>query len=188
MPDFKWWQSFGTGLNKLIVTIFYFLVPALIIVAIALATNVIGGITALTQGITTLVSNVITGDVVAASDAIYHASLPLMVSVSITISLAMILLLIFSFFQAIGEARLAHTGSLKNALNIIGAARDIKRIGLGKLILLSVLLYVIITIIQFILTIFFNQLPVLSILFIIITPYLELFGQRSLGLLYSDIV
>ena len=188
LPDFNWWQSFGTGLNKVIITIFYFMVPALLVVVVALITNLIGGIITLVEGISTIISSVMIGDTIVAADAIYHASIQLLISLSLTISAAMIIFLIFSFFQAMGEARLAHTGSLKKALNIIGAARDITRIGVGRVILLSIILFVIISIIQFILSVIFNQLPVLSILFIVITPYLELFGQRSLGLLYSDIV
>ncbi len=188
MPDFNWWQSLSTGLNKIIITIVYFMVPALLVVVVALITNVFGSIITLVDGITSLTSKFMLGNTIVAADAIYHASFPLLVSLSLTISIGMIIFLIFSFFQAMGEARLAHTGSLKSALNFIGAARDITRIGVGKVILLSIMLFVIVSIIQFILTIMFNQLPVLSILFIVITPYLELFGQRSLGLLYSDIV
>ena len=188
LPDFNWWQSLGTGLNKVIITIFYFMVPALLVVGVALITNLIGGIITFVDGISTIVSSAMIGDTIVAADAIYHASIQLLISLSLTISAAMIIFLIFSFFQAMGEARLAHTGSLKKALNIIGAARDITRIGVGRVILLSIILFVIISIIQFILSVIFNQLPVLSILFIVITPYLELFGQRSLGLLYSDIV
>ncbi|WP_295723695.1 DUF4013 domain-containing protein [uncultured Methanobrevibacter sp.] len=188
LPDFNWWQNLSTGLNKVIITIFYFIIPALLVVAVAFITNLIGSIITIIQGIITVLSSVMIGDVISGFSSIYHASYPLLISLSITLSACMIIFLIFSFFQAMGEARLAHTGSLKNALNIVGAARDISRIGVGKLILLSALLFVIMTVIQFILTVICNQLPVLTILFIIVTPYLELFSQRSLGLLYSDIV
>ena len=87
-----------------------------------------------------------------------------------------------------GEARLANTGSLKNALNIYSSAKDISRIGVGKVLLLSIVIFVIVIIIESVLAIIFDHLQVLSILTIIITPYIALFGQRALGLLYSDIV
>jgi hypothetical protein len=77
---------------------------------------------------------------------------------------------------------------LKKALNIVGAARDIKRIGVARVFLLSALIFVIVVIIEGILAVIFDQLLVLSILSIITTPYLTLFGQRALGLLYSEIV
>ena len=86
------------------------------------------------------------------------------------------------------EARLAHTGSLLKALNFISAAKDLKMIGLGKVILLSILVLVIVSVIEMVLTFIFDHLVVLSILNIVITPYIALFGQSALGFLYSDIV
>lgn len=61
-------------------------------------------------------------------------------------------------------------------------------IGIGKVIVLSILILVIISVIQGILTLVFDHLVVLSILNIVITPYIALFGQSALGFLYSDIV
>ena len=87
-----------------------------------------------------------------------------------------------------GEARLAHTGSLKSALNVHRSAKDISSIGVGRVFLLSVVIFVLFTIMEGILTFIFSHLLVLSILTIVITPYFTLFAQRALGLLYSDIV
>lgn len=188
LPDFDWWTSIGTGISKVIITIFYNIVPALIVVGIGLITNIFGTIIGLGQEIVLQAPNIIIGNSAVAESAISQASFPLLVSLAITISAALIIFLIFSFFQAMGEARLAHTGSLKKALNIFSAAKDITRIGVGKVIVLSVLIYVIVVIIEIVLTAIFDHLLVLSILTIVITPYLALFGQRALGLLYSDIV
>ena len=188
LPDFKWWQSFGMGLNKVIITIFYFIVPAFLVVVVGLITNIYGNIINLGQEIVSQIPNAIIGNSALASDTIYLASYPLLISLAITISFALIIFLIFSFFQAMGEARLAHTGSLKHALNIYGAAKDISRIGVGKVILLSIIIYVIFVIVEIVLTVIFDHLLVLSILTIVITPYMALFSQRSFGLLYSDIV
>ena len=187
MPDFNWFQSFGTGLSKVIITIYYFIIPAIIVVGIALFTNLIGGAMTLGQVIYAQAPALIMGSTTA-SDAIYNAAFPIILSLAITISLGLIIFLVFSFFQAMGEARLAHTGSLKDALNIVGAARDIKRIGVVRLFILSALIFVIVIIIETILAIIFDQLLVLSILTIVTTPYIALFSQRALGLLYSDIV
>jgi hypothetical protein len=187
MPDFNWLQSFGTGFSKVIITIYYFIIPAIIVVGIALFTNLIGGAMTLGQVIYAQAPALIMGSTTA-SDAIYNAAFHIILSLAITISLGLIIFLVFSFFQAMGEARLAHTGSLKNALNIVGAARDIKRIGVVRLFILSALIFVIVVIIETILAIIFDHLLVLSILTIVTTPYIALFGQRALGLLYSDIV
>ena len=187
MPDFNWFQSFGTGISKVVITIFYFIIPAVIVIIIALFTNVIGSAITLGQVIYEQAPALIIGST-SASDAIYNAAFPIIISLSITISLGLIIFLVFSFFQVMGEARLAHTGSLKKALNIVGAARDIKRIGVARVFLLSALIFVIVGIIECISAVIFDHLLVLSILTIVITPYITLFGQRALGLLYSDIV
>jgi hypothetical protein len=188
LPDFNWFQSLGTGFSKVIITVFYFIVPALLVVFVGLITNIFGNIIYLGQQIALHTPNTIAGNSAVAADAISQASVPLFISLAITISLGLIIFLIFSFFQAMGEARLANTGSLKEALNIYKAAKDISRIGVGKVIILSILIFVIVAIIEIVLTVIFDHLIVLSILTIVITPYLALFGQRALGLLYSDIV
>jgi hypothetical protein len=188
MPDFIWWKSFGTGFKKIIITIFYFIVPALIVVFIGFITNIYGCIINLAQEMALQTPNIVAGSSAAAESAIYNAAFPLLISLAVTISAALIIFLIFTFFQAMAEARLAHNGSLKEAINIIGAAKDLTRIGIGKVILLSILIFVIVVIIEIVLTVIFDHLLVFSILTIVTTPYLALFGQRALGLLYSDIV
>ena len=188
LPDFNWWQSFGTGFSKIIITIIYFIIPAILVVFVGFITNIYGSILSLGETIVLQAPNIILGNSTTASSAINYASLPLLISLAVTISAGLIIFLIFSFFQAMAEARLANTGSLKKALNFIGSARDLTRIGVAKVILLSVLIFVIVSIIEIILTFVFDHLLVLSLFTIVITPYQGLFGQRALGLLYSDIV
>ena len=187
MPDFNWFQSLGTGLSKVVITIFYFIIPALIVVVIGLFTNIFGNIMYFGQEFVSVAPNILTGTV-AAKDAVFHAAFPLLISLAITISLAFIIFLVFSFFQVMGEARLAHTGSLKSALNVYRSAKDISSIGVGRVFLLSVVIFILFTVMEGILTFIFSHLLVLSILTIVITPYFTLFAQRALGLLYSDIV
>ena len=187
LPDFKWWSSFNTGLNKIIITIFYFIVPAVIIVFIGLITNLFGNILTVGDQIITQVPVLLMkGNGLV--DAVSFSLFPLFTSLAITIAAGLVIFLIFSFFQAMAEAKYAHTGSLKKALNIYAALRDLKMIGVGKVILVSMIIFVIVSCIQIVLTFICDHLMVLSLLNIVITPYLALFGQRSLGLLYSDIV
>jgi len=188
MPDFNWWESFGTGLKKVVITIYYFIVPALIVVVIALIVNIFGNILNVGETIISQIPYIITGNPTFIANAIDSSIFTLFVSIAITIAAALIVFLIFSFFQAMGEARLAHTGNLKDALNIYGAIKDITMIGVGKLIALTVLIFVIVTCIEAVLTFVFNHFIVLSVLNIVIVPYTALFAQRALGLLYADIV
>lgn len=186
-PDFQWWDTWGIGLSKIAITIFYFIVPALAVVLLALVTNVFGNLLDIGQALVLQAPNILAGKFTLV-DAIYNATFPLFVSLAITFSGGMIIFLVFSFFQSMSEARLAHTGSLRKALNLYEAAKDITRIGIGKLFLLSVIIFIIVMIIEFFLTLIFDHLVVLSILNILIVPYIALFTYRSLGLLYSEIV
>ena len=123
-----------------------------------------------------------------AVSAISLALTNLLNSLAITITVASIVFLIFSILQLMAEARLANTGSLREALNIFEAAKDITRIGVGKVILLLIAVVAVIAIIELILIIALAFYPfLLSVLYIILTPYMVLVSQRALGLLYSDI-
>lgn len=187
IPDFQWWGNWGVGLKKIAITIFYFIVPALIVVFIGLIANIYGNIINVSQALTLQISPVLMGNL-SITDAINQATFPLFVSLAITLAAGLLIFLVFTFFQVIAEARLAHTGSLKEALNIISAARDMRLIGLGKVVLLSLVLIVIVSVIEMILTFIFDQFVVLSILNIVITPYVAMFCQSAIGFLYSDIV
>ncbi len=187
IPDFKWWGNWGLGLKKIVITIFYFIVPALIVVFIGLITNIYGNFINIYQALTSEVYPVLMGNITVA-DAITQASFPLFVSLAFTLIAGLLIFLVFTFFQVIAEARFAHTDSLMKALNFISAAKDLKMIGVGKVILLSVLILLVVAFIEMILTFVFDHLVVLSLLNIVITPYIALFAQSAMGFLYSDIV
>ena len=86
-----------------------------------------------------------------------------------------------------GDARLANTDSLGEALNIVEAFKDITRIGVGKVIAVILLSCIIIAVINGVLGILYGRVPFLSFLSIIVAPYLMFFTHRATGLLYSDI-
>lgn len=187
-PEFEWWDNFITGFSNFIVSIVYFIIPALIVLFVGIATNVYGNFIEVAMEFYAQVLSVYLGtSTVIAYDAIAPAMVNLMVSLSITIAVGIIVFVIFAFLQTMAEARLANTGSLSEALNVFEAAKDIARIGVAKVIVLILLVCVVIGVIQMVLSVIFNVLPILSILSIIITPYLVFFAHRAIGLLYSDI-
>lgn len=188
LPDFQWFSNLGVGFKKIIITIFYFIIPALITVAIGLLTNIFGTILYLFDQIVLNIPGLVIGDSAQAMDAISVASYPLLITLAITISASLIIFLIFSFFQWQAEARLAHTGKLRSSLNFVRSIRDIKKIGLLRVVILSVYIYFIVLAFEFAIAFIFDHFIMLSVLNIIITPYIVLFSQRALGLLYSDIV
>ena len=122
-----------------------------------------------------------------AYEALAPAMVNLMISLSITITVGIIVFVIFAFLQTMAEARLANTDSLTEALNVFEAAKDIARIGVSKVIVVLLMVIIIVAIINAILSAIYSYVPILSILSIIISPYLAFFSQRAVGLLYSDI-
>ena len=188
VPEFKWWENFNTGFNDFIVKIVYYIIPAFITVVAGYLTNVLGNLFTVFQQMVLQVHSVYKGSsAVLLSDALAQAIVNLAISLAITVTVAIIVFVIFSFIQTMAEARLANTGSLSEALNVFESAKDIKRIGVFKVIILIILIIVIVAVVEMILSAVFSFIPILSILSIIVSPYLVFFTQRAIGLLYSDI-
>ena len=190
VPVFELFDDFMTGFNNIVVSIFYFIIPALIVLLIGLDTNVFGNAFAVGQEFVSEIFNVyIMGNSTSiAVNALSHTVTNFMHSLTITLTAALIIFTIFAILQSAGEARLANTGSLREALIIFEAAKDIKRIGIIRVIILIIILFAIIAIIEFIFITLFQYYPfLLTIIYIILTPYMALVTQRAIGLAYSDI-
>ena len=188
-PDFDWKADLIRGIKAIIVAIVYFIIPAIITLIVAFITNVPGNIVNVTQYINQTAVNA-NGTVVANSllemvpDSVMSG---LVGSISITLLVAAVLFIIFSFIQVMANSRLANTDSLGEALNIPEAVKDISRIGVGKVIATIILVFIVALVINAILSAVYQQVPQLSILNIIVTPYIMFFTNRATGLLYSDI-
>ena len=190
VPVFELYETFMTGFDNFIVSIAYFIIPALIVLLVAFDTNLFGNAIEVVKEVVLQIFNVyiMDGSIKIALIAISLVLTDFLNSLAITVTVALIVFLIFSIIQLMAEARLANTGSLREALNIFEAIKDIFRIGVGKVIILLLAIVVIIAIIEIILLIALTYYPfLLSVLYIILTPYMILVTQRALGLLYSDI-
>ncbi|WP_407380667.1 DUF4013 domain-containing protein [Methanobrevibacter sp.] len=190
VPVFELYKDFMTGFDNYIVSLFYFIIPALIVMLVSFDTNLFGNAMEVVKEFVLQIYGVYFMDIPI--EIAFISISPLLTdflnSLAITLTAAFIVFLIFSILQLMAEARLANTGSLKEALNIFEAAKDITRIGVGKVILLLLAVVVVIAIIEIILIIALTFYPfLLSVLYIILTPYMVLVSQRALGLLYSDI-
>lgn len=188
-PGFDWINNLVTGIKALIVSIVYFIIPAIIIAIVALVTNIPGQIADIAQQAVVSPANttaVASGasPIATISDA---AMASLMGSIAITGIIALVLIIIFAFLATMANARLANTGSLSEAVNIVEAFKDITRIGVGKVIAVILLSIIVVAVIQGILGYLYGQVPQLSIIGVIVTPYLTFFTNRVTGLLYSDI-
>ena len=190
VPVFELGENFLGGFEITIISVFYFIIQAFIIAVAVLATNVFGNAIATVQEIRLQIFNVffMVNSADIAVDAISNAVFNFIISLAITIAVALIVFLIFSILQSASQARLANTDSLKYALNIFEALKDIKRIGIVKVLLLVLLVLVIIAVMGIIFIILFNYLPLaVSVIYIILVPYIALAIQRLIGLAYSDI-
>lgn len=188
VPEFEWWENFSTGFDNFIVSIVYYVIPAFITVFVGFLTNIPGNLMAFAQEFYLQVIHVYMGTATTiAFDALAPAMVNLAISLATTLTVGIVVFVIFAFLHTMAEARLANTGSLSEALNVFEAAKDIMRIGLSKVILVILLVIIIASIIEMIFSAIYSFVPILSILSIIITPYLLFFVQRAVGLLYSDI-
>ncbi len=188
-PDFDWKADLIRGIKAIIVAIVYFIIPAIITLIVAFITNVPGNIVNVTQYINQTAVNA-NGTVVANSvlEMVPESVMSGLVgSITITLLVAAVLFIIFSFIQVMANSRLANTDSLGEALNIPEAIKDISRIGVGKVIATIILVFIVALVINAILSAVYQQVPQLSILNIIVTPYIMFFTNRATGLLYSDI-
>ena len=188
-PSFDWINDLVTGIKALIVSIVYFIIPAIIIAIVALITNIPGQVVDIAQQAALAPANataVASGaaPIATISDA---AAASLFGSIAITGIIALVLIIIFAFLATMANARLANTGSLGEAVNVVEAFKDITRIGVGKVIAVILLSIIVVAIIQGILGYLYGQVPQLSIISVIVTPYLTFFTSRVTGLLYSDI-
>ena len=189
-PSFDWKNDFINGIKLLIVSIVYYIVPFIIVVIIALITNLPGQFMNIAQKAAVAPANVsaVANGTAATSVVISDsAAAAFTTSFAITSLVAIVLFIIFAFLLTMAESRLANTGSLGEALNIPEAFRDLGRIGYGKVIATVLLVIIIVAVISGILGYISSYVSILSILSIVVTPYLAFFSQRATGLLYSDI-
>ena len=185
--DFK--NDLVRGIKAIIVAIVYFIIPAIITLIVAFLTNVPGNVVNVMGYVNQTVAN--SNGTVVANTVLEMVPKDVMGnlvgSLSITLLIALVLFIIFSFFHYMANARLANTDSLGEALNIPEAFKDLSRIGYGKVIATVILMVIIVSAITGILSFVYGKIPMLSILNIIVSPFLMFAMNRANGLLYSDI-
>ena len=170
IPDLDLRENIIDGLKMIVMLIVYYIIPIIITLIVAFAT-----------GFFNQYSNFVN---MVSEDLI----MSLVSSAAITIIIGIILLVIFSLLFYMGICRLAKYNSLSEGADIPEAARDLKRIGIGKVIGWMILLFVIIAILTFIET-FISSIPSVGVLIsaFLISTYNLFIAYRSVGLLYSCI-
>ena len=190
LPVFELYENFMTGFDNFALLIAYYIIPVLIVLIVAQDTHLFSNAMVILREVVLQLFNIyIMGSSVGiAVNALSPLLTSFVNSLAITIAVALVLFIIFSILYFMAESRLANTGSLREALNMFESAKDVVRIGVGRVIALILVVLLIIAVIDIILLTVLSFYPfLLSILDIIITPYMFLVTQRALGLLYSDI-
>ena len=190
LPVFELYENFMTGFDNFALLIAYYIIPVLIVLIVAQDTHLFSNAMVILREVVLQLFNIyIMGSSVGiAVNALSPLLTSFVNSLVITIAVALVLFIIFSILYFMAESRLANTGSLREALNMFESAKDVVRIGVGRVIALILVVLLIIAVIDIILLTVLSFYPfLLSILDIIITPYMFLVTQRALGLLYSDI-
>ena len=187
-PEFDWKGNLITGIKYLVLNIVYFIIPTIIVLIVGWATNVFGMALNMVNRMMIASASAPANTTVIVTDVVPRS---LIVSfgtaLMFTCIIAFVLFVIFSIIQTMGQSRLANTDSLGDSLNIIEAFKDIGRIGYGKVIAVILLVFIIIVVINLVLSGLNNFINGISILSIIISPYLAFVAARATGLLYSDV-
>ncbi|WP_407377651.1 DUF4013 domain-containing protein [Methanobrevibacter sp.] len=109
-------------------------------------------------------------------------------SLQIVFAITFVVDLIFSIVVTLAEARLANYNSLSKSLNIVAVCRDIRHIGIGRVIGWYFVMAVLIGVINF-LAVFLIFIPYVGLIayLCIAYPIILLIYNYSLGLLYSHV-
>ena len=103
--------------------------------------------------------------------------------------LGVIISAVFFLATTMAECRLAKTGNLTNALNVVGTIRDISAIGFEK-VFLTLLTIILVTILSLLIVLgiswYFASNILTSVMVSIFGVYMLFFSKRAMGLLYSE--
>ncbi|MGL6297694.1 MAG: DUF4013 domain-containing protein [Methanobacteriaceae archaeon] len=181
IPELNIKANLIDGIKLAIVSFIYGLIPAIIILIVAVLTLGFGFLNIATNPILnqTLASN--------STDAmlsIFAGSLA--VPILITALVALILGVLYSLLTYTATARLAETNSMGAALNIPEIIEIIGQIGWAKYIIWLIVLVIISAVVGFISNVLFSLLIGIIIVPLIIYPFLFFLSSRATGLIYNE--
>jgi hypothetical protein len=157
IPDLDLQNNLIDGIKSLIIAIVYFIIPIII----------------------TIIFAIITGAISAGFNQ-------MMAGLGVFLVIVVIVFIFFAIFEMVALARFADTGELGEALNIGEVIEDVKRIGVGQIILFAIA-SVIILIVASLLVSVLGFIPFIGIIIaqLIIGAFTTLFYSRGIGLLYA---
>ena len=176
IPAINFKDNFVLGIKSFIVGIVYFIIPLIIIFALAYLT--VGFDYIVTIVTKTNLSNI--PDNIA---LVFAGSLAFIVVISV------ILFIIFSLVSTIAFGKLGKTGSLKEACSIGTVINETKEVGFLSIFGYVIVLGVIDVILGVISASIIVLIPIIGFIIsvLIIVPYISMFNARVIGLIYSKV-
>jgi len=180
VPELDVESNLKNGVKVLIVTIIYYIIPCIITTVAAILTSGFA--------ITKLAGLNNINNATAAEAAIQIFTPDFVAAIGVVMVIAIVLYIIFTLLSLMGEARLARTGSIDDAISFRQSYSDLKEIGIGKTLALLILLFIVVAIVVFIMVLV-SLIPIAGILIatLIGAPFLVFMQNRAYGLLYSEI-
>ena len=180
IPQLDLKSNFKNGLKLFLVTIIYYIIPIIVTVVAAIVT---GG-----YAIFKLADLDPTGNATSAEIANHLLTPDFIAAIAIVAVVAVVLYIIFTLLALMGEAILAKTGSIDDAVSFGQSYRDLRQIGIGKTLAVLILLYIVIFIAVIIgAALFLIPIGGALIVRLILAPFLVFMQYRAFGLLYSQI-
>lgn len=181
IPDLDLKTNIVDGLKMIVLYVEYFIIPTIIVVILAFATGLFDKIFEIASYYTQYgaeFANMVPDELVWS----------MVSSASIVILVAFILFIIFVLLYYMGMCRLAKYNSLSEGADILESARDLRRVGIGRIIVWGILICIV-TFIGSIIEGFLGMIPYIGVLIagFLVSTYVSFVAYRSVGLLYSEI-
>ena len=180
VPELDIEGNLKDGVKLLIVSIIYYIIPGIITLVAAILTS--GFAFTRLAGL----NNVENATAAEAASQIFTPDF--VAAIGVVMVIAIVLYIIFTLLALMGEARLARTGSIDEAISFRQSYTDLKEIGIGKTLALLILLFILVAIVIFIMMLV-SFIPIAGIFIatLIGAPFILFMQNRAYGLLYSEI-
>ena len=188
LPDFDYVKQFVLGIKALILDIIYFIIPAVITIIVASASGLFSSFTKIVYISMDAIANETTNMTMILAAVPKSTMDTFTNALGITLIAAIILFIIFSFLSFTAQVRFAKTGSGTEGLRFREILRDISKVGLIKIIVTLIVIYIIALALVFVITLI-GLIPYVGVFIGIFVgvPFVLLFLYRAIGLLYSEI-
>ena len=187
LPDFDFVKQFVIGIKALILEIIYFIIPAVIVIIIASASGLFSSFTNIIYtSIDAMANN--TSNLTMIMAAIPKSTMNTFTNaLTITLIVAIVLFIIFSLMSFTGLVRFAKSGSGIEGLRFRKILKDMANVGFVKIIVTLIVIYIISLALAVVIGLI-GLIPYIGVFISIFigTPFIILFLNRAIGLLYAD--